>query len=84
LSLSGLEYSAWRDDIARLNQLAEIGRLEPVGGELVLGEFQIDCLLLHSSTLYLRGLGSALQGPGDEIGEVVQLGVTVFVARRIG
>src|SRR5258708_10656635 len=84
MALSCLKDPARRDDVASLNQLAEIGRLEPVGGEPVLGEFQINCLLLHASTLHLRRLWSALQGAGGEIGEVVQLGVTVFVACNLG
>ena len=49
--MSRLEYSARCDDIVGLNQFAEVSRLEAVGREPILREFQIDCLLLHASTL---------------------------------
>ncbi len=84
LPVSGLEHPARRDDVARLDQPAQVRGLEPVGGEPILGEFQIDDLGQDASALHFRRLGSALHGTRDEVGEVVQLGVGVLVARNLG
>src|SRR5580704_6976333 len=83
LPLSRLKNPARRDNIAGLNQLVKIASLQPVGGEPILGEFEINCLLLHPSTLHLRRLGSALHGAGDEVREIIKLCVTVFVTRGL-
>src|SRR5260370_27892989 len=80
-SLPRLKDAAGSDDVTSLNQLAEVGRLKTVCCEPILGEFEIDCLRQDASTFHLRCLWSALQGAGDEIGEVVQLGIAVVVAR---
>src|SRR6266404_1482048 len=52
LALSRLEDSAGRDDIVGLNQFGQIGRLQSVGGEPILREFQVNGLLLHASALH--------------------------------
>src|SRR5580704_6762376 len=67
-------------DVARVEDFAEVARLQAVGGQALLRIMQINRLWQNTLSFYTRCLGDAEQSAANEIRIVVKLRVGVFRA----
>ena len=81
---AGLERAAGQRDVARVENAFEIRGLEAVRSESFLRIIEIDLFGQHAGTIDARDFGRAEQRAREQVGEVVELVVGVFVAWRCG
>ena len=84
LPFARLQRSAGKSDVLRVQNLGQVGRLQPVGCQALLRVVEIDSLRTNSFAFDAGRLGNAEESAPDKIGIVVQFGVGELPARDRG
>ena len=81
---ANLQLAAGKSNVARAQNVFQIGGRHPIRGEALLRVIQVNLLRQHALAVNLGHLRSALNGSSHQIGEVVQLPVRVLISRHRG
>src|SRR5258706_793491 len=84
LLLPSLERAAGSNNVTSTEHVSQSCRLEPIRGKPCLRIFKIDNLRQYASPFHLGRFRSALNRESDQIGKIVEIGVTVFVTSDLG
>ncbi len=76
-----LELPAGQRDVARAEDVFQLGRRHAVSGKALLGVVEVDLFRKHSFAIDLGYFRSTLHGPSHQVGVVIEFAIGIFVAR---